>query len=67
MVLQNVTMAQIASEAGMSKKTLYAYFADKRALLNSLVEFFLYLARRSFFGFSVECCRYVKTTHENDS
>ena len=35
---ENVTMAQIASEAGMSKKTLYAYFADKRALLNSLVE-----------------------------
>lgn len=35
---ENVTMAQIANETGMSKKTLYAYFSDKRTLLKSLVE-----------------------------
>ena len=33
----HVTMAEIASTAGMSKKTLYVHFADKRELLKSLV------------------------------
>lgn len=33
----NVTMSEIGAEAGMSKKTLYVYFADKRELLQSLV------------------------------
>lgn len=33
----NVTMAEIGAEAGMSKKTLYVHFADKRELLQSLV------------------------------
>ena len=33
----NVTMAEIATESGMSKKTLYVYFSDKRELLKSLV------------------------------
>lgn len=33
----NVTMAEIASAAGMSKKTLYVHFPDKRELLKSLV------------------------------
>src|SRR3546814_11584308 len=30
-------MTEIAAQAGMSKKTLYVYFADKEALLTSLV------------------------------
>ena len=34
---ENVTMAQIAAKAGMSKKTLYVYFADKDALLQAFV------------------------------
>lgn len=34
---EQVTMAEIATEAGMSKKTLYVHFADKRELLKSLV------------------------------
>ena len=34
---EHVTMSQIAIEAGMSKKTLYVYFSDKRELLKSLV------------------------------
>lgn len=34
---EHVTMAEIATEAGMSKKTLYVYFSDKRELLKSLV------------------------------
>ena len=34
---ENTTMTQIASEAGMSKKTLYVYFTDKKELLKSLV------------------------------
>lgn len=33
----NVTMAEIATATGMSKKTLYVHFADKRELLNSLI------------------------------
>lgn len=35
---ENVTMSEIATAAGMSKKTLYVYFSDKRELLISLVE-----------------------------
>ena len=34
---EHVTMAEIATEVGMSKKTLYVHFADKRELLKSLV------------------------------
>ncbi len=33
----HVTMAEIATAAGMSKKTLYVHFADKRELLKSLI------------------------------
>lgn len=33
----NVTMTQIAETVGMSKKTLYVYFSDKRELLKSLI------------------------------
>lgn len=33
----NVTMAEIATATGMSKKTLYVHFSDKRELLNSLI------------------------------
>ena len=34
---EHVSMSQIATFAGMSKKTLYVYFTDKRELLESLV------------------------------
>lgn len=34
---EHVTMAEIATEVGMSKKTLYVHFSDKRELLKSLV------------------------------
>lgn len=34
---EKVTMADIAAEVGMSKRTLYVYFSDKKALLNALV------------------------------
>lgn len=34
---EKVTMAEIAAKAGMSKKTLYVYFADKNALMEALV------------------------------
>ncbi len=34
---EKVTMSEIATETGMSKKTLYVHFADKEALLKSLV------------------------------
>ena len=33
----NVTMAEIATASGMSKKTLYVHFPDKRELFKSLV------------------------------
>ena len=35
---EQVTMSEIATAVGMSKKTLYVYFLDKRELLISLVE-----------------------------
>ncbi|ANF81904.1 hypothetical protein A3K93_06670 [Acinetobacter sp. NCu2D-2] len=34
---EHVTMSEIAQAAGMSKKTLYVHFSDKRELLKSLV------------------------------
>jgi len=34
---EKVTMSDIAAEVGMSKKTLYANFSDKKSLLNELV------------------------------
>ncbi len=34
---ENVTMSEIASETGMSKKTLYVYFKDKKELLKDLI------------------------------
>lgn len=34
---EHVTMSEIATAVGMSKKTLYVHFADKRELLKSLV------------------------------
>ncbi|MVV51790.1 TetR/AcrR family transcriptional regulator [Pseudomonas sp. PB120] len=34
---EKVTMSEIAAKAGMSKKTLYVYFADKNELMESLV------------------------------
>lgn len=34
---EHVTMSEIAASAGMSKKTLYVHFSDKRELLKSLV------------------------------
>lgn len=34
---ENVTMSEIASLVGMSKKTLYVYFKDKKELLKELV------------------------------
>ena len=34
---EHVSMSQIATAAGMSKKTLYVYFSDKKQLLQSLV------------------------------
>lgn len=36
-VYEKVTMSEIAAKAGMSKKTLYVYFADKHELMESLV------------------------------
>ncbi len=38
MGFDQVTMAQIATEVGMSKKTLYVYFVDKKQLLNELIQ-----------------------------
>lgn len=34
---EHVTMSEIALEAGMSKKTLYVYFQDKKELLKDLI------------------------------
>lgn len=47
---EKVTMSEIAAEAGMSKKTLYVYFADKEALLTSLVASSYTVAEPEVFG-----------------
>lgn len=39
--IRNVTMDNVASEFGVSKKTLYQYFADKEDLVSQVVDFFL--------------------------
>jgi len=35
---RNVTMADLATDLGMSKKTLYVHFADKSALLAAMID-----------------------------
>ena len=39
--IRNITMDSIASEFGVSKKTLYQYFTDKEDLVSQVVDFFL--------------------------
>ncbi|MCE4566695.1 TetR/AcrR family transcriptional regulator [Maribellus sp. CM-23] len=39
--IRNVTMDDVASEFGISKKTLYQYFSDKEALVTEVVEFLI--------------------------
>jgi len=39
--IRNITMDNIASEFGVSKKTLYQYFADKEDLVSQVVDYFL--------------------------
>ena len=57
---ENVTMAQIATETGMSKKTLYAYFSDKRALLKSLVESSYIWPEEAFPDHQLNCAAVLK-------
>ena len=39
--IRNITMDNIASEFGVSKKTLYQYFTDKEDLVSQVVDYFL--------------------------
>lgn len=39
--IRNVTMDQVATEFGISKKTLYQYFNDKEDLVAQVVDYFL--------------------------
>ena len=39
--IRNVTMDNVASEFGVSKKTLYQYFTDKENLVSQVVEYYL--------------------------
>ncbi|MGQ3013103.1 MAG: TetR/AcrR family transcriptional regulator [Flavobacteriales bacterium] len=41
MGIKTVTMDEIAAQAGVSKKTLYLYYADKETLVNELLNGFL--------------------------
>jgi len=46
--IRNVTLDDVASELGISKKTLYQHFADKRDLVSQVVDFFLEDAEYEF-------------------
>jgi AcrR family transcriptional regulator len=46
--IRSVTMDEIASQLGMSKKTIYQYFADKDELVDAVIE--------EVIGFSRDCC-----------
>ncbi len=39
--IKSVTMDDVARELGISKKTLYEYFADKSALVNAVVDYLI--------------------------
>ncbi|MCK3683716.1 TetR/AcrR family transcriptional regulator [Maribellus sp. YY47] len=39
--IRNVTMDDVASEFGISKKTLYQFFTDKQALVTEVIEFLI--------------------------
>lgn len=39
--IRSVTMDDVASEFGMSKKTLYEYFKDKAELVSQVIDFYL--------------------------
>uniref|UniRef100_UPI003216EA3B TetR/AcrR family transcriptional regulator n=1 Tax=uncultured Draconibacterium sp. TaxID=1573823 RepID=UPI003216EA3B len=39
--IRNVTMDNVATEFGISKKTLYQYFSDKEELVSHVVDYFL--------------------------
>ena len=36
--IKSVTMDDLSQELGMSKKTIYKYFADKNDLIQSIIE-----------------------------
>ena len=36
--LRSVTMDDLSSELGISKKTLYQYFSDKDSLINAIID-----------------------------
>ncbi|MFV0593067.1 MAG: TetR/AcrR family transcriptional regulator [Draconibacterium sp.] len=39
--IRNVTMDRVASDFGISKKTLYQYFSDKEALVTAAIEYLI--------------------------
>ena len=39
--IKSVTMDDVASEFGISKKTLYQYFEDKADLVQQVIDFYL--------------------------
>lgn len=46
--IRSVTMDNIATEFGISKKTLYQYFSDKEELVSQVVNHFLECSERDF-------------------
>lgn len=46
--IRAVTMDTVAAEFGISKKTLYQYFADKEDLVNQVIEFFVEESGKTF-------------------
>nr|WP_319572669.1 TetR/AcrR family transcriptional regulator [uncultured Draconibacterium sp.] len=46
--IRAVTMDTVASEFGISKKTLYQYFTDKEDLVNQVIEFFIDQSSKTF-------------------
>ncbi|QIA06671.1 TetR/AcrR family transcriptional regulator [Draconibacterium halophilum] len=46
--IRAVTMDDVAAEFGISKKTLYQYFSDKKGLVTQVIEFFIEESNKTF-------------------
>ncbi len=55
--IRSMSMDDIARELGISKKTLYQYFADKKELVHSVMKFHM--------DYTIDCFRNMKETPGN--
>ncbi|MBO6763076.1 MAG: TetR/AcrR family transcriptional regulator, partial [Roseivirga sp.] len=53
--VRTVTMDDISRDLGISKKTIYQYFKDKKDLINQITDSFLSMERDRFGSVETEC------------